>query len=1357
MLIVAATTALYRLAPPSYLAAYTFFLKQGARLEVDALRAQLALAGYQHMTQVVAPGEFSIRGGLIDLYPMGSVLPYRIDLFGEDIESIKSFDVDTQRTLYPVPEIRLLPAREFPLDDAARTRFRGRYREAFEGDPSKSSLYKDVSSGVAPGGLEYYLPLFFDATATIKDYLPAETAIALHGDVPAAIERFWQDTEARYRLLRGDKARPLLPPADLFLPTEEFFGLIKPLARVDIAAGAEGEPGPAQPLPSVQVDRRAEDPLAALKRFMAATDARVLVCAESAGRRDTMQQYFAEYGLDVPLHEDWAALAAEGGAAGAALIVSPLHSGFTFPAARLAFVTEAELYAGVVRRGRRDAARRSNVDAMLRDLSEVRIGDPVVHEQHGIGRYLGLVTLDAGEGPAEFLQLLYANDAKLYVPVSNLHVIGRYSGASPEAAPLHELGGGQWEKAKRRAARQAHDTAAELLNLYAQRALRKGHAFKFKLHDYEAFADGFPFEETPDQKAAIEAVIADLTSGQPMDRLVCGDVGFGKTEVALRAAWVALADGKQVAVLVPTTLLAEQHFQVFSDRFAELPVKLAELSRFRSPKEVKAALDGLAAGTIDLVIGTHKLIQPDVKFRNLGLVIIDEEHRFGVRQKEQLKRLRAEVDVLTLTATPIPRTLAMSLEGIRDFSVIATAPQRRLAIKTFVAVHSAGVIREAALRELKRGGQIYFLHNDIDTINTTAERLAKLLPEARIAVAHGQMGERDLEHVMREFYAQRSNLLVCSTIIETGIDVPTANTIIIERADRFGLAQLHQLRGRVGRSHHQAYAYLLTPPEEALSALAKKRLDAITDDGGPGRGLLPRDARPRDPRRRRSAGRVAVGRDAGGGLPALRRHAARRRVVAEGRARARPRGAAGRRHRDQPARAGAAAGDLLQRHPRAAGALQAARQLRDRRRARRDAGGARRPLRQPARARAGAARLPSPARDRQAAGHRQDRRGAGALAAAVHEGSADRRRPADPAGAEGRAHPLRRPRQGPHRARRADARRAHRAAARLPEAVVSSPAASPSRRRAGVRRAHAVFRAAAARVRPRLAVGEQRRAEEPRRPRADRHRLRAPRAADAGAARHAAGSRRRAARPDRQHALPLGPHRRQRGARAEIPLPDRDPGGRAPGDRRLGRGGAAARLADQTAERFQPDETLAAGRSYVWGDLEWQALAAPGHDRAALVFYNPEHRILVSGDALWEHGFGFLMPPEIDPGALPETRATIEMLSRLDLAVVIPGHGEPFTDAGRALERAMQRVVAFEQEPLRMARHAVKVVFAFGLLDRQRMRIDELPAYFERVGIYRDFNRRFFGLPAPRFAEWLVTSLEDVGAVRREDGWLLPA
>jgi transcription-repair coupling factor (superfamily II helicase) len=698
----AAQTALYRLAPQSYLAAHTFFLTQGEKLDVDALRSQLALAGYTYVSQVVSPGEFSIRGGLIDLYPMGAALPYRLDLFGDEIESIKTFDADTQRTLYPMRDVRLLPAREFPLDDAGRTRFRGRYREVFEGDPSRSTLYKDISAGVAPGGIEYYLPLFFDTTATFIDYFPRDSIVALHGDVDAAIERFWEDTDSRYRLMRGDKARPLLPPPQLFLPHDELRGALKAFGRIEVPVAdpkaAIAADGPLRRLPSVQVDRRADDPLASLKHTLDGFDGRMLVCAESAGRRETMQQYFAEYGVRPAVVETFADFVA--GDAKVALTSAPLHAGFAWPAARFAFVTEAELYANVVRRGQRDTGRRSNVDAMVRDLSEVRVGDPVVHEEHGIGRYLGLVTLDVGDGVTEFLELIYANDAKLYVPVSNLHVISRYSGASPDAAPLHELGSGQWEKAKRKAAAQAHDTAAELLNLYAQRAARVGHAFSFKQHDYEAFAEGFGFEETPDQQAAIDAVVADLAAGRPMDRLVCGDVGFGKTEVALRAAFIALTDGKQVALLVPTTLLAEQHFQVFSDRFADWPVKLAELSRFRSTKEVRAVLEGLADGRVDLVIGTHKLLQSDVKFKNLGLVIIDEEHRFGVRQKEQLKRLRAEVDVLTLTATPIPRTLAMSLEGIRDFSVIATAPQRRLAIKTFVATFSTGIIREAALREL---------------------------------------------------------------------------------------------------------------------------------------------------------------------------------------------------------------------------------------------------------------------------------------------------------------------------------------------------------------------------------------------------------------------------------------------------------------------------------------------------------------------------------------------------------------------------------------------------------------------------------------------------------------------------------
>ncbi|HEY9447439.1 MAG TPA: DEAD/DEAH box helicase, partial [Burkholderiales bacterium] len=731
--IVPVTTALYRLAPVEYLAGHTFFFKHGERLAPEELRRTLTLAGYSHVTQVVAPGEYSIRGGLIDLFPMGSALPYRIDLFDDEIESIRSFDADTQRSIYKVNEVRLLPAREFPMDEAAQTRFRRHFRERFEGDPSKSRVYKDVSKGIPTAGIEYYLPLFYESTAIITDYLPAQTTVCMQGDVVAAIAQFWQELQPRYTMLRGDRANPVLPPQDLFLSTEQFYGALKPYPRVELtpasdatAATASSSDAPTRPLPPLTVERRAQDPLHKLRDFIAAHPGRVLLVAESLGRRETIAEFFAEYDLNTATAADFATFAKAHEPL--MLTVGPLHTGYTLSDERWTFVTENELYAAQARPRAQREARRTTNEGMLRDLSEVKTGDPVVHEQHGIGRYLGLADMDLGEGKTEFLMLEYAEGAKLYVPVSSLHLISRYSGAAPEQAPLHQLGSGQWDKAKRKAAAQVRDTAAELLSLYAQRATRKGHAFGIKQHDYEAFAEGFPFEETPDQATAIQATLDDLRSGKPMDRLVCGDVGFGKTEVALRAAFVAVADGKQVAVLVPTTLLAEQHHNTFSDRFADWPVKIAELSRFRSAKEQAEALQGLAEGRIDIAIGTHALLQRSVKFKQLGLVIIDEEHRFGVRQKERLKALRAEVDVLTLTATPIPRTLAMSLEGLRDFSVIATAPQRRLAIKTFVSRHSKALIREAMLRELKRGGQIYFLHNDIDTIQNMEEMLAKLVP-----------------------------------------------------------------------------------------------------------------------------------------------------------------------------------------------------------------------------------------------------------------------------------------------------------------------------------------------------------------------------------------------------------------------------------------------------------------------------------------------------------------------------------------------------------------------------------------------------------------------------------------------------
>ena len=844
--IVPVTTAMTRLCPREFLAGHSFFIRIKSRLNLERLREDLTLAGYTSATQVMAPGEYAVRGGLIDLFPMGSSVPYRLDLFGDEVDQIRTFDVDTQRSIYPVNEIRLLPAREFPLDKDGQHRFRENFRDRFEGDPAKSRMYKDVSAGLAPAGIEYYLPLFFEHTATVFDYLPENSKVFQHGDVVAHAEDFWKDTQSRFELMRGDKDRPLLPPKDIFLAVDELFGGMKPFTKCE----RKEIYGSALALPAIEVDRRAADPLAKFRAFVAAFEGNILITADGMGRRETVTQFLAENSLKTAPIQSFAEFdrseprtalpsPTQGRSAGdedgcasrteqrIGIVFTPLQSGFILPDERLAVVTENELYASEVKQSRRREKSRTSTEGLLRDLAEVNIGDPVVHEQHGIGRYAGLVTMDLGEGTQEFLELHYFGTDKLFVPVAQLTVISRYTGANPETAPLHKLGSGQWEKARKKAALQVRDTAAELLNLYARRAARQGFAFPLKLNEFDAFSATFPFEETPDQAAAIKAVMADMTSGKPMDRLVCGDVGFGKTEVALRAAFIAVAAGKQVAILVPTTLLAEQHFQNFSDRFAEWPVKIVEFSRFRSAKETALALKGIADGTVDIAIGTHKLIQKDVSFKNLGLVILDEEHRFGVRQKEALKALRTEVDVLTLTATPIPRTLAMSLEGLRDFSVIATAPQRRLAIKTFVNPLSEGIIVEAVMRELKRGGQAYYLYNEVDTIQNQYDRLAKLLPEARIAVAHGQLPERELERVMRDFYHQRSNVLLCSTIIETGIDVPTANTILIHRADKFGLAQLHQLRGRVGRSHHQAYAYLLTPPADALNANAKKRLDAI--------------------------------------------------------------------------------------------------------------------------------------------------------------------------------------------------------------------------------------------------------------------------------------------------------------------------------------------------------------------------------------------------------------------------------------------------------------------------------------------------------------------------------------------------
>ncbi|QKT02374.1 transcription-repair coupling factor [Ectothiorhodospiraceae bacterium 2226] len=830
LLVIPVSTLMQRLPPRQYLEAHSLVLDVGQRLDLEDLRQRLENSGYRCVSQVMEHGEFAVRGSLIDLYPMGAPLPYRIELFDDEVETLRTFDPETQRSADKVTQARLLPAREFPLDEGAINRFRAAYRTRFEGDPQRSLIYREVSQGNAPAGIEYYLPLFFDATATLFDYLPTGTVAVTVEDVHGAAETYWEEIAHRYEQRRHDTQRPLLPPLDMFLPTDQLFGALRAFARVESqrfeqAAGAGRSNLATQHPPPLAIDARATRPAARLQSFLAEFPGRVLFAAETAGRRESLLELLRGIDVTPTLVEDWRAFAT--GDAHCAITVAPLEQGLVLEHPPIAVVTEAQLFGERVLQRRRRRGRSRDSEQVVRSLAELTEGAPVVHEDHGVGRYLGLQTLDVGGVTTEFLTLEYAGGDKLYVPVSSLHLISRYAGAAPESAPLHKLGSGQWEKAKRRASERVRDVAAELLDIYARRAARQGHAAKLDDGQYAAFAAGFPFEETPDQQAAIDAVLEDMRAPRPMDRLVCGDVGFGKTEVAMRAAFVAVQDGRQVAVLVPTTLLVQQHTQTFRDRFADWPVRVEGLSRFRSKKEQEAVVSAVTDGTVDIVIGTHKLLQEDIRFKRLGLVIIDEEHRFGVRQKERFKSLRAEVDVLTLTATPIPRTLNMALASLRDLSVIATAPARRLAVKTFVHEWNDNLIQEACLREVKRGGQVYFLHNDVETIERQARELEALVPQARVAVAHGQMRERELERVMSDFYHHRYNVLVCTTIIETGIDVPSANTIVINRADRFGLAQLYQLRGRVGRSHHRAYAYLVVPPQKRMTPDAVKRLEAI--------------------------------------------------------------------------------------------------------------------------------------------------------------------------------------------------------------------------------------------------------------------------------------------------------------------------------------------------------------------------------------------------------------------------------------------------------------------------------------------------------------------------------------------------
>jgi transcription-repair coupling factor (superfamily II helicase) len=852
VLVVPVATLMQRIAPRSHITGSGLVLAKGQKLDLAAEQRRLEASGYRHVPQVAEPGDFAVRGALLDIFPTGTAEPYRIELFDDEVESIRSFDPETQRSQQQVDKVELLPAREFPLTEEAAKEFRGNLRERFPIDVRRCPLYQDMKEGVTPGGIEYYLPLFFPlkgthldvqgvaadphtGTATLFDYLADDALFVLGEGAGEAADQFWAQTAERYDQRAHDIERPVLPPAELYLPPEKLREQLNRRLRVEVvdASHEHAVAVGTQPAPELPLNRKGEEPGTSLRHFLSSYPGRVLIAADSAGRREALIETLATTGLKPQNIESWSdflppSQAVEG--AKFAITIAGLEQGFALAKPAITVLTERELYGERVRSERDRRRRRGTArdpESIIRDLTELTLGAPIVHVDHGVGRYQGLVSMDVGGMDGEFLIIEYARGDKLYVPVAQLGLVSRYSGTAPELAPLHSLGGDAWERARKKAAEKVRDVAAELLAIYAQRQARGGESMPIDRQLVEEFGSTFPFEETPDQETAIEAVLGDLAAPRAMDRVICGDVGFGKTEVALRAAFATATAGKQVAVLVPTTLLAQQHYRNFADRFADWPVRVDVLSRFKSTKEVNEALKRLADGQIDVIVGTHKLLQPDIKFKNLGLVIVDEEQRFGVRQKEQLKKLRAEVDLLTMTATPIPRTLNMAMAGLRDLSLIATPPAHRSAVRTFISAWDPATIREALQRELSRGGQVYFLHNEVQSIERTVRELEALVPEARIRIAHGQMPERELEGVMADFHRQRFNVLVCTTIIETGIDIPTANTIIIDRADRFGLAQLHQLRGRVGRSHHRAYAYLVVPDRKSITADAQKRLEAL--------------------------------------------------------------------------------------------------------------------------------------------------------------------------------------------------------------------------------------------------------------------------------------------------------------------------------------------------------------------------------------------------------------------------------------------------------------------------------------------------------------------------------------------------
>jgi transcription-repair coupling factor (superfamily II helicase) len=846
IIVASAPSLLQRLPPVDYVAARSLSMRSGQTLPREPFIDSLAAAGYLRVPQVSEHGEFAVRGSLIDVFPMGSSRPIRIDFFDDDIESLRHFSPENQLSEDLIDIVDILPAREIPLDADAVRDFRERYRERFEGQPAKSRVYREVSDGIAHGGIEYYLPLFFDSTATLLDYLPGDCAVFAPHALESILEQAWTEIEERYQLCRLDPERPILSPDETFSRPEAVIDQVCAASLVNYSAQSLAENRSSSNLrtrlpPALKIKGRYEDAAGSLINFLQTFDGRVLFTSDSAGRREQIHEMLSGRGLDLARMDDWASFVSSNQRI--AVAIAPLENGVLLPAANVAIISEQQLFGERAQQRARRRRLERDPETIIRQLNDLEAGSPVVHAEYGVGRYLGLTTLQTGGITAEFLELEYADGDKLYVPVHALELISRYTGASADNAPLHRLGSDQWAKARKRAIKKIRDVAAELLDVYARRAARQGHSFRWPEREYRVFESGFPFEATEDQARTIDEVLEDLESSKSMDRVVCGDVGFGKTEVALRATFAAVHGGKQVAILVPTTLLAQQHGQTFNDRFADWPVRVEVLSRFQSAKDVRSIVEGLRSGTVDVVIGTHRLLQHTKDIKNIGLVIIDEEHRFGVRHKEAIKSLRSEIDILTLTATPIPRTLNMALGGLREMSLITTPPSDRLAVKTFVTEWNDVLIREACLREIKRGGQVYFIHNRVEDIGRVAEQITKLVPEASIRIGHGQMPERELEQVMLDFSHRRFNILLCTTIVESGIDVPTANTIIINRADRFGLAQLHQLRGRVGRSHHRAYAYMLAPPKAVMTADAIKRLEAIDslEDLGSGFTLATHD------------------------------------------------------------------------------------------------------------------------------------------------------------------------------------------------------------------------------------------------------------------------------------------------------------------------------------------------------------------------------------------------------------------------------------------------------------------------------------------------------------------------------------